>query len=104
MAADKASEEKNLRLVSQEGESYEVTIEVAKMSELVKTMIDGMNFFYIYNLKLMKEFFNFLITYFFRRARRRRGSRNSSTERKIPNFSESYCVSGPSQNRTYARN
>ena len=38
-------EAKNLRLVSQEGELYEVTIEVAKMSELVKTMIDGNDLF-----------------------------------------------------------
>jgi len=33
---------KVLSLVSQEGESFSVPIGVAKMSELVKTMIDGM--------------------------------------------------------------
>ena len=34
------AEEKNVRLVSVEGESYEVSLDVAKMSELVKNMID----------------------------------------------------------------
>lgn len=34
-------EERMLSLVSQEGESFSVPISVAKMSELVKTMIDG---------------------------------------------------------------
>jgi hypothetical protein len=33
--------EKNVRLVSVEGESYEVSLSVARMSELVKSMIDG---------------------------------------------------------------
>jgi len=35
-----ADEGKNVRLVSVEGESYEVPLDVAKMSELVKNMID----------------------------------------------------------------
>ncbi len=35
------SSEKMLHLVSQEGEVFDVPISVAKMSELVKTMIDG---------------------------------------------------------------
>ena len=34
------ADEKNVRLVSQEGESYEVPLKTAKMSELVKNMID----------------------------------------------------------------
>ena len=33
--------EKNVRLVSVEGESYEVALGVACMSELVKSMIDS---------------------------------------------------------------
>lgn len=35
-----AEDNKNVRLVSVEGESYEVPLDVAKMSELVKNMID----------------------------------------------------------------
>ena len=35
-----ADADKNVRLVSVEGESYEVPLDVAKMSELVKNMID----------------------------------------------------------------
>ena len=34
------SAEKTVHLVSQEGESFDVSIQVATMSELVKTMID----------------------------------------------------------------
>ncbi len=36
-----AAGEKLVNLISQEGESFEVRVEVAMMSELVKTMIDG---------------------------------------------------------------
>ena len=38
-----ADEGKNVRLVSVEGESYEVPLDVAKMSELVKNMIDDVS-------------------------------------------------------------
>ncbi len=36
-----AASEKTVTLVSQEGDSFSVAVEVAQMSELVKTMIDG---------------------------------------------------------------
>jgi S-phase kinase-associated protein 1 len=39
-AATSADENKTVHLVSQEGESFDVNLAVAKMSELVKTMID----------------------------------------------------------------
>lgn len=35
------SENRTVHLVSQEGEQFDVSLEVAKMSELVKTMFDG---------------------------------------------------------------
>ena len=35
-----ASDDRTVHLVSQEGESFDVPLSVAKMSELVKTMID----------------------------------------------------------------
>jgi hypothetical protein len=35
------SETRTVHLVSQEGEQFDVSLEVAKMSELVKTMFDG---------------------------------------------------------------
>jgi hypothetical protein len=38
---DEAEDGRTLNLVSQEGEMFAVPIAVAKMSELVKTMIDG---------------------------------------------------------------
>ena len=38
-----AEEGKNVRLVSVEGESYEIPVEVAKMSDLVKNMIDDVS-------------------------------------------------------------
>ena len=38
-----AEDNKNVRLVSVEGESYEVPLDVAKMSELVKNMIDDVS-------------------------------------------------------------
>ena len=34
------SEERSVHLVSQEGESFDVSLSVARLSELVKTMID----------------------------------------------------------------
>jgi len=37
-----AEEETNVTLVSQEGESFEVKMSIAGMSELVKTMLDGL--------------------------------------------------------------
>ena len=37
----KVDENKTVRLVSQEGEAFDVPIGVARMSELVKSMIDG---------------------------------------------------------------
>jgi hypothetical protein len=37
----KADDNKTVRLVSQEGESFDVPVGVASMSELVKSMIDG---------------------------------------------------------------
>jgi len=37
-----AADQRMVHLVSQEGESFDVQLGVAKMSELVKTMIDGM--------------------------------------------------------------
>ena len=40
IAAASAASGRTVHLVSQEGESFEVTLENAKMSELVKTMID----------------------------------------------------------------
>jgi len=40
-----------VNLVSKEGDTYEVPLKVAKMSELVKTMMDG-------------EWFSFLVTFF----------------------------------------
>ena len=40
IAAASAAAGKTVHLVSQEGESFEVSLENAKMSELVKTMID----------------------------------------------------------------
>lgn len=36
-----AEDNRTVHLVSQEGESFDVPLHVAKMSELVKTMIDG---------------------------------------------------------------
>lgn len=39
----KADDNKTVRLVSQEGESFDVPVSVARMSELVKSMIDGIN-------------------------------------------------------------
>lgn len=36
------SENRTVHLVSQEGEQFDVSLEVAKMSELVKTMFDGL--------------------------------------------------------------
>lgn len=38
-----AADTRTVHLVSQEGESFDVSISVAKMSELVKTMIDDDN-------------------------------------------------------------
>jgi len=38
--SDAVMEGRNVHLVSQEGESFDVALETAKMSELVKTMID----------------------------------------------------------------
>jgi hypothetical protein len=38
-----AADQRMVHLVSQEGESFDVQLGVAKMSELVKTMIDGMS-------------------------------------------------------------
>lgn len=38
-----AADSRTIHLVSQEGESFDVPISVAKMSELVKTMIDDDN-------------------------------------------------------------
>ena len=40
-AADSSDKSRTVLLVSQEGESYEVPIAEAIMSELVKTMVDG---------------------------------------------------------------
>jgi S-phase kinase-associated protein 1 len=40
MAEATADETRTVHLVSQEGESFDVQIGIAKMSELVKTMID----------------------------------------------------------------
>lgn len=37
----KVDDSKTVRLVSQEGESFDVPVGVARMSELVKSMIDG---------------------------------------------------------------
>lgn len=37
---------KTVRLVSQEGESFDVPVGVARMSELVKSMIDGTDLSY----------------------------------------------------------
>jgi hypothetical protein len=39
------SETRTVRLVSQEGEQFDVSLEVAKMSELVRTMFNGFFFF-----------------------------------------------------------
>jgi len=36
-----SSKGRTIHLVSQEGESYDVPLQDARMSELVKTMIDG---------------------------------------------------------------
>lgn len=33
---------RNVNLVSQEGDSFDVSVKVAKMSELVKTMVSGL--------------------------------------------------------------
>ena len=41
MSLDDGGEEKKLKLVSQEGEKFEVTKKVAVQSELVKTMAEG---------------------------------------------------------------
>jgi S-phase kinase-associated protein 1 len=40
MSESKTSDSRTVHLVSQEGESFDVPLNVAKMSELVKTMID----------------------------------------------------------------
>jgi len=40
MSEQKETTGRTVHLVSQEGESFDVTLDVAKMSELVKTMID----------------------------------------------------------------
>ena len=54
-----AEEGKNVRLVSVEGESYEIPVDVAKMSDLVKNMIDDVsehNFLqYYYSLFLWQH-------------------------------------------------
>lgn len=39
--AAEAADQRMVHLVSQEGESFDVQLGVAKMSELVNTMIDG---------------------------------------------------------------
>ena len=41
------SETRTVHLVSQEGEQFDVSLDVAKMSELVKTMFDGFFFFFL---------------------------------------------------------
>lgn len=40
------TENRTVHLVSQEGEQFDVSLEVAKMSELVKTMFDGIYFLF----------------------------------------------------------
>ena len=45
-----ADADKNVRLVSVEGESYEVPLDVAKMSELVKNMIDDVSTHFFFEL------------------------------------------------------
>jgi hypothetical protein len=46
------AETRTVHLVSQEGEQFDVSLEVAKMSELVKTMFDGERFVFAYFLIL----------------------------------------------------
>ena len=41
MSGEGNNDGKMVHLVSQEGEAFDVQLPVAKMSELVKTMIDG---------------------------------------------------------------
>ena len=52
-----ADDSKTVHLVSQEGESFDVPVSVARMSELVKSMIDGTVLFFCIKFKGYKYYF-----------------------------------------------
>lgn len=58
MAEQTIDESKTVRLVSQEGESFDVPVGVARMSELVKSMIDGQFATVVYLHVLLYTYFD----------------------------------------------